>query len=166
MRRAATFGPVGILVETVAWCAVLTGVWMLTVAPPDAPDAWLAAAAGLPCALVSVLARYAMGDRWRPGRETLRWLVLVPVAAVTDTARVLTVPLRSARSAVGRGDLVQVPLPAGGGVARVRTRRAEATLAVCATPATIVVDTRRDEEALVVHRMVEGRPSVTAAVRG
>lgn len=153
-----------VLVEAAVWWAVLIGIWMITVSPPDWPDVWVATGAALLCTILTVAARHALEDRWRPGRETLLWPLLIPVAAVADTFRVLTLPLRATRIAPHRRDLVTVRLPRGGPEPRAAMRRAEGTLVVSATPATMVVDCSPEDDTLLVHQIASGPPDLIKVV--
>lgn len=155
-----------LVVELAVWWGVLIGIWMITVSPPDWPDVWLASGAALLCALLTVAARHALEDRWRPGREALRWPLLIPIAAVADTFRVLVLPLRATRQHPRREDLVTVRLPRDVSPTRGATRRAEGTLVLSATPATMVVDSAPEDSTLLVHRLASGPPDLIKIVEG
>lgn len=153
-------------VELAVWWCVLIGIWMITVSPPDWPDVWLASGAALLCTILTVVARHALEDRWRPGRESLRWPLLIPIAAVADTFRVLTLPLGATRRHPRREDLVTVRLPRSGSETRAATRRAEGTVVVSATPATMVVDSDPEDNTLLVHPLTSGPPDLIKVVEG
>lgn len=153
------------LAEAAAWWAVLIGIWMITVSPPDWPDVWVAAGAALLCTILTIAARRALKDRWRPGRETWRWPAALPAAAVVDTVRVLMLPLRDTRRHPRKGDLETVRLADGGPEQRAATRRAEGTVVMSATPATMVLDCVPEDNTLLVHRLAAGPPDVAKVVQ-
>jgi multisubunit Na+/H+ antiporter MnhE subunit len=152
------------VVEAAAWWGAMIGVWITTLSSVTWPEVWIAAAAALPCAVMTVLARRALADRWRPNLRSLRWLAVVPVAVVADTVRVLALPLRAAGAQPRKRDLLRIRLPDAGEEPRAATARAEATVLVSATPATVVLDSQPDEHTLVVHRLVSGAPDMTKVV--
>lgn len=149
-----------LLVEAGLWWAAGVGVWLITLPAVTVPEVVVSAAAAVPCALLTVRARHAMEQSWGPDVGWLRGLAVLPLSVIADAARVLALPLRSARAKPRKSDLQTVPLsgqrrgPAG------ETRRAAATVLVSATPATVVVDSVPDDHALLVHRLVSGPPDV------
>jgi multisubunit Na+/H+ antiporter MnhE subunit len=148
------------IVEVLVWWAVLTGVWVSTVSTVTTPDLVVGAVCAVPCAVVALLARRALRSRWRVHPAALRRLPAVVVGAVTDTVRVL----------LGRTDhprVREVVLPEVGGgrdPAAQETYRALATIAVAATPGSVVLD-ERGRRALVVHALGSGRPDASEVVR-
>ncbi len=145
------------------WWAVLVGVWLLTLSTVSPPELAVAGAAALPCAVAATVGRHVVDGRWRVRLRWLRWLVLLPVAVVADTCRVLVLPLRGPAGGQGRGQLRTIPLPdTPPGDA---TRRALATIVVSITPGTFVVDADPDADQLVAHSLVGGPPRMDEVVR-
>lgn len=151
----------GRAVEVVVWWALLVGVWVLTLSSAPPVELAVAAAAALPCALAARAARRAMEGGWTLAPGWGRWLVVLPVAVLADSARLLFAGVRRIR---GRGDLREVTTSAGEG-ARAKGHRALASLVLSATPSGFVVDTRPDDGVLVVHAVVDGRPRLSDRVR-
>ena len=81
--------------ETVLWAAACFSLWLLTLSSVNKQDIVAAAAASVPCGLMAVLARQVVRGAWRfELRPLLRFALLLPVAIVLDTVRLLLVPLR------------------------------------------------------------------------
>jgi hypothetical protein len=146
--------------EAAAWWTALVGIWITTLASVTWPEVWVAAAAALPCAIVTVVVRRVLGERWRPGLRPLGWLFALPGAVLVDTLRVLVLPPGAARRQPRTRDLRRIRLPADAADARAATSLAAATALVSATPATVVVDSRPDERQLVLHTLAGGAPDV------
>lgn len=152
--------------EVAVWWAALFGVWLLTLSSVTLSEAAVAAASALVCAGLATLARSATGQRWRPVAEWVRWLPALPLAVVSDTVAVFAAAIRSAvtRTPAGRG-LREVEFGGGRGDApAAATRRAAATLAVSATPSSVVVDDDPDRGVLVVHQLAAGPVSMEKVV--
>lgn len=152
------------VIEALLWWGALIGVWVVTLSVPSWPEAWIATAAALPCALLTVRARKVLGEAWRLPPRDLRWLAPLTVAVLADTARVLTLRLSATRDRPRKSDFLRVRLPADRPGIPAATRRAVAAAVVSATPATVVVDSRPDEDVLVVHSLVSGPPDMTETV--
>lgn len=156
--------------EVITWWALLVGVWVTTLSGVTTSDMVAATAGGLLAALAARWTRRAAGGRWRMRPGWLGWLAVLPVAVVADAARLAGVAARHLviragdEPGEGVGRLSRVPLPAGEDGPTGAGRRAAATLAVSATPGTFVVDVDEDAGELVVHRLVDGRPSVDRVV--
>src|SRR4051794_8959555 len=78
-----------LLPEVVFWEAACTGLWLLTLSSISLSEALVAAACGLPCAVLAVVARRAVGGSWPVQPRWTRWLLPLPVAVVADGGRVL-----------------------------------------------------------------------------
>lgn len=155
------------LLEVASWWAACIGLWLLTLSSISLSEVVVAAAAGLPCAIVAVAARRAVDGSWPPHAGWTRWLVVLPVAVVADTARVLGI---AAGVLVGRrilgGDVREEPLLRDRTAALRPTREAAATLLVTATPGTLVLDADAEHGRMVVHSLGAGRPSMDSVVGG
>jgi multisubunit Na+/H+ antiporter MnhE subunit len=151
--------------ETLFWWAACIGLWLLTLSSISTPDVVAATAAGLPCAVLAVAARRAVGGSWPPRPAWSRWLLPLPVAVGTDTVRVLGL---AAAVLVGRripdGEVREAALHRDRAAGRRRTREAAAALLVTAAPGTLVLDADADEGRMLVHALGAGRPSMEEEV--
>lgn len=138
--------------EVVVWWAVLVAVWMFTLSSVSIQETVVSVIAGLPCALTATAARTAYGREWRPRLRWFRALVLLPGAIIQDTARVLTRP-----SSLGTRRAVPVSSD--------EAHRALATVAVSATPGTVVLDDSPEHAELLVHALVPGGSRLERSVR-
>ena len=152
----------GRVVEVLVWWALLLGVWLLTLVAFSVAELVAGAVAAVPCAIVAVVGRRAVGGAWRVRPGWLRWLVPLPLAIVSDTYRVLVVALRCRPRSRRLGEVRLRPER----TKRVaRAQQAIATTVLSASPRTLVVDARPDEGVLAVHPLVGGRDRVEEAVR-
>ena len=152
--------------EVVFWWAAGVGVWLLTLSSVSLPEALIATGCALPCAVLAVVARRAVGGSWpvRPGWA--RWLLPLPAAVVADAGRVLglaTLVLAGRR--VPAGDERTVTLHPDRPVWRWQARQAVATVLVTATPGTVVLDVDEDSGEMRLHALGSGRPSMEQVVR-
>ena len=152
------------VVEAALWWAGLVGIWLITLSAVTWPEVWVAAGAAMPCAVLARLARGAMEHSWGPDLGWLRGLAALPMAVVADTVRVLLLEPSTSRKQTRKRDLAALPLAGPRRGPRGETRRAASTLLVCATPATLVLDSDPDDHALVVHRLVSGPPDTAKAL--
>jgi multisubunit Na+/H+ antiporter MnhE subunit len=154
------------LPEVALWWAACVGTWLLTLSSVNTAELVAAVAAGLPCAVVAVLARRAVRGPLSPRAAWLRWLLPVPVAVLADSARVLGV---AAGAVVGRripeGDLRRVILPRDRSDGDWQNRQAAAVILVSASPGSVVLDVDPDSGEALVHELATGRPDVLKAVQ-
>jgi multisubunit Na+/H+ antiporter MnhE subunit len=154
------------LPEILLWWAACVGTWLLTLSSVSTPEFVAAVVAGLPCAVVAVLARRAVRGPLAPRLAWVRWTAPVPVAVLADSVRVLGV---AAGALVGRGipegDLRWVPLPRDSSAEDWQNRQAAAVVLVSASPGSVVVDVDPDSGQALVHELATGRPDVLAAVQ-
>jgi multisubunit Na+/H+ antiporter MnhE subunit len=132
------------------WWLVLGGFWLGTLNTFSPGELVLAAGCAVPGAAVAVAARRVLGASWRPSPRWLRWLAAAAVTAIADTARVLVLP--------GRGSWRTIRLPD-----REDGTQAAATVALDATPGSVVADARPGE--LDVHVNGTRDSLLTKAVR-
>jgi multisubunit Na+/H+ antiporter MnhE subunit len=151
--------------EVAFWWAVAIALWLLTLSSISTPEAVTAAAVGLPCGVLAVVARRAVQGSWPPHPAWSRWLVPLPVAVVTDSVRVLGRALGALIGRVPVGEVRTTRLHRDRPEGRWRTRQAAAVVLVTATPGTVVLDLREDSGELVVHAMGAGAPSMEEVVR-
>ena len=154
------------LPEVALWWVACVGTWLLTLSSVNTAELVAAVAAGLPCAVVAVLARRAVRGPLSPRPAWLRWLLPVPVAVLADSARVLGV---AAGALLGRripeGRLRRVPLPKDHAEGDWQNRQAAAVILVSASPGSVVLDVDPDSGEALVHELAAGRPDLLQAVR-
>jgi multisubunit Na+/H+ antiporter MnhE subunit len=155
----AGMGRAGAVLEVAVWEVVLAVVYLATLASYSQGEVVVAVAAAFPAAVLARVARRASGARWQLPHGWWRWLALVPVAVLADSARLLKWFGR--RDAAGQLRELHVPAEP---TARTETRLAVAGLVLSATPASYVVDTRANERTLLVHALVDGRPRLEERV--
>src|SRR5436309_10790621 len=108
----------------------------------------------VPCAGRAVVARRVIHGSWRPPTESLRWLVALPAAMVSDAAQVLAWPLRPARP---KGKFRTIDIHAPGDSASGSGRRAAVAFLLSSTPGTYVVAADEEQGTVLVHAL--GGPS-------
>jgi multisubunit Na+/H+ antiporter MnhE subunit len=153
------------LAEVLVWWAACLGLWVLTLSSVSPPEVLTAAGCALPCAVLAVVARHAVGGSWPVQPGWVRWLLPVPVAVVADGARVLG---RAATVLTGRrpsGNTRTVRLHRDHAAGRWRTRQALATVLVTTAPGTVVLDIAEDSGEMRVHDLGAGRPAMEEVVR-
>jgi hypothetical protein len=136
------------VVEAVTWTLLCVGVWWLTLSSITWQDTALAGAAGVVSAACAVGGRRLTDDRWRMHVRWLRWLAVLPVSVVADTAAVLAGVYRLRRSCDAKRtyrlpDREAAPTSSG--------RAALGALAMSASPASYVFDTDSEFRVLHVH---------------
>lgn len=153
------------LAELLFWWAAATGIWLLTLSSMSLPEVSISAAAGLPCAVLAIAARRAVGGSWPPRPAWVRWAAPLPVAVVADGARVLG---RAAGVLVGRriekGEIRPVQLPRERPAPRRQSREAMAVALTNAAPGTVVIDLDDDSGRMLLHALGSGSPSMDEAV--
>jgi multisubunit Na+/H+ antiporter MnhE subunit len=157
---------VGYLVEGLFWEAACTGVWLLTLSSVSTPELVTAVLAGIPCAVLAIVVRRAVGGSWSPRAAWTGWLLRLPVAVLADTVRVLGL---AAGVLVGRrlpdGEIREVRLPVDRPASRWRARQAGVETLVSATPGTVVADVDQRSGRMLLHALGDGRPSMDEVVR-
>lgn len=141
------------------WWAALFGVWVLSLSTAPGEELIAAAASGLIGAFIAAAVRRLAGVSWTMRPQWLAWLAVVPVAAVIETAIVLSLPWRSRPAGTWR----RVPLPVEADEQRSTARRALAAFVLSATPATFVADSPPGEP-LLVHYLASTRPRLDRTV--
>jgi multisubunit Na+/H+ antiporter MnhE subunit len=154
------------LPEVLFWWAACVALWLLTLSSVSLPELLVAAGCALPCAVLAVVARRAVGGSWPVQPRWAWWLLPLPAAVVADGVRVLG---RAAGVLVGRrmpsGRVRTVELHRDHAAGRWRTRQALASLLVTATPGTVVLDIAEDSGEMCVHALGAGAPSMEDVVR-
>lgn len=152
----------GAFVEAACWFVVGMLFWMATVSSVTLAETIVAACASAVLGVFAVVARRAMGLRFRPSAAWLRWALLVPVAAVADLGRLFAWIALGAHDPAEEDALVRRHVPAGDAPGAV-WHRAGAIVAVSATPGSCVVDAQ-DDGTFLLHRVVGGPPSLEKRV--
>ena len=154
------------LPEFLFWETAGTGVWLLTTSSISTPELVAALLGALPCAVLAVLARRAVGGSWLPRAAWARWLLPLPVAVVADCGRLLR---HAAAALVGRripkGEVGTVELTRDRAGRVWRARQAAAVLLVSATPGSMVLDVDAEKATAVLHSLGSGRPRMEEVVR-
>jgi multisubunit Na+/H+ antiporter MnhE subunit len=155
--------PEVVLVEVLAWCPLLFGLWLLTLASVSIAESIAAGISAVLCAVIARAGRRASRVRWHPDPGWLRWFALLPIAICVDTVRVFAIAVRMAfgRPAPQRWDRIE--LPADRSTARADARRAAAVLALSTAPGSFVVDAPPDGP-LLVHTLVSVPPRIDERV--
>jgi multisubunit Na+/H+ antiporter MnhE subunit len=157
-----------LVAEVVLWAAACFSLWLLTLSSMNKQDITAAGIAAVPCGVLAVLARRVIKGSWRfEFSPVVRFTLLLPVAVVLDTVRLLAVPLQvlTGRND-GKGEFASVRAPTiEGNDPAAAGRRVLLGAGVSATPGTIVMDAAPDG-VVRVHRMVPDRPSTLHAVIG
>jgi len=136
-----------IILELLGWYVVAVGVWMASLSAWSGQELLVAAGCAVPCALAAVGARLAIGGAWRLPAESMRWLLLLPVAIVVDAVRVLSWPLRSSSG----GSFRTVDIGTRGGTPLAAGRRAAASFALSSTPGSYVLAADEKAGTVTVH---------------
>lgn len=157
-----------LVAEAMLWAVACFSLWLLTLSSMNKQDITAAGIAAVPCGVLAVLARHIIKGSWRfEISPVVRFTLLLPVAIVLDTVRLLAVPLQviTGRND-GKGEFASVRAPTTeGNDPAAAGRRVLLGAGVSATPGTIVMDAAPDG-VVRVHRMVPDRPSMLAAVLG
>lgn len=151
--------------EIIWWWAAAVGIWALTLSAVSAPELITAAACGLPCAVAARAARKAVGGAWRPRWRWAGWIGPLAAAVPADAVRLLVVTIRHLVTRESLGQLREIGMPAGEPADVAAARHALAVITVSASPGTFVVDSNPEEDKMVIHTLVEGRPSLEQVVR-
>lgn len=137
--------------EVAAWWAITFAVWLVTLSTVTASEVVVAAGCALACAIPAPWLRRANDGVWKPQWGWLRWVPLMLRQLPGDTWSVWRRAL-AGRRCEQKAQWTRLQLPnEGADVAA--TRRAVATLALGATPGTVVVDSDPEENSIVLHRL-------------
>jgi hypothetical protein len=153
------------IAEAAGWWAGLMLAWIATMSTISVPELTVGAGCALLCAVVAVVARRAIGQRWRADKRWLTWLGPLVLAVPADTARLLgrALPgLLRHRGSTGR--LRRAEPPGGEDPERAAGRQAWGTLAVSATPGSVILDWPPDGRPAVIHDLGSGPPQMDEVV--
>jgi multisubunit Na+/H+ antiporter MnhE subunit len=149
--------------ELALWWALMVGVWDLTLSGTTLPDILAAVAAGLLSAAAAVASRRLIGGRWTPPPAWARWLPVIAVKAVTDTARAFSLASRHLVRRDVDTSCGEVALRRGP-EREVAIHEALASLAITSTPGSVVYDQDSDGNRLFKHELVSGPPDLERVV--
>src|SRR5947209_10426979 len=159
-RRAAAAGA-----EIGWWWAAAVAIWALTLSSVSPQELITSAICGLPCAVAARAGRKAVAGRWRPRLRWTTWLLPLLVAVPADAGRLLAVTIRRLVTREQLGDMREYRMPAGEPPDVTAARHALAIMTVSATPGTFVADSDPEENKIMVHTLVSGRPQLEQVVR-
>jgi multisubunit Na+/H+ antiporter MnhE subunit len=147
----------------VVWWVVLLACWLATLASL-APVEWAVGAVGaLIASGTAVAAHRSLRRRWSFELRWLRWLALVPLAALTESALLLTLVRRDRRER--SPGLRRLDRPAIGSGAHADGYRALGGAVLSAAPGSYVVDWSGDaERPVLLHTVVSGWPRLDEEV--
>lgn len=150
----------GACAETVGWTVVACGVWLVTLSSVTLPELCISIAASIPCGILARASRRSLDASWRFRPRWLLWIGPVLGALFAELVELL----RLSATRPPEGSLVTVDLPdepddlAAG-------REALGTLALCATPGSMVADGDPEQRRLTLHVLVSAGPQVQEAIR-
>lgn len=146
--------------EVLLWWLALTGLWILTLSTPTAPELIAGALAAAVCALAAHSARRAMNGSWQLKTRWLAWLAPLPKAAVGESVAALRTVFR--HPSAGKCEKITVPSAPR---AEHEARLAVATVIVGCTPGAMVVASPPDSTDVVVHRLLPDSPTLDQVTR-
>src|SRR4051812_31030127 len=126
----------GSVLETIGWAVVAAAVWLATVAAVTLPEGCFAVAAGLVGGAFAPPPRRSLGGSWR---VRPRWALWAPQVAATLGAEVGELARVTVRHAPPHGRLRTLEMPEEDRE-HASAREALATIALCSTPGSVVVD--------------------------
>lgn len=143
---------------------MLTGAYTVTLSVATGPELLGAVVCGGLCAMPAVTARRALGVAWRPDPRWGSWIRPLAAAVAGDTIRLFgrVLPGLVARRP-GGAQIRELRPPADRGAARAAARRAVGTLALSASPGSVVLDWP-DDGPVVLHTLGSGGSALDGAV--
>jgi multisubunit Na+/H+ antiporter MnhE subunit len=145
------------------WWVVLMACWVATLATLAPVELAVGAAGALIAAGTAVAAQRALRRRWSFDPRWLRWLVLVPLTALTESALLLTLIRRERRKR--SPGLRRLARPEIGGGARADGHRALGGAVLSAAPGSYLVDWPGDaQRPVLLHTVVSGWPRLDEEV--
>jgi multisubunit Na+/H+ antiporter MnhE subunit len=152
------------MIRTLAWFALWTalsfGIWLLSLSSLSDEELAIGAASAVVCGIAAVTFQRVIGLRGTLGAVEWAAFPTMLAAIVSDSAQVLTRPVRGVRP--GTVDVVDLGAHGRGAVAT--TRRVVATLVMSASPGTVVLDAD-DDGRITFHSLGCAGPRVEDKVR-
>jgi multisubunit Na+/H+ antiporter MnhE subunit len=148
------------VLETIGWTVVTGAVWLATLSTVTLPEVCFAVAAGLVSGAFAAAGRRSLGGSWRFRPRWVLWAPQVAASLVAEVVELARVTVRAAPH--GRLHTLETPDECR---ERASGREALATLALCSTPGSVVVDSDPEERTLTVHTLVSKGPDLTSVVR-
>lgn len=132
------------------WWVLLAGLYVALISTITGWELLTGLTLGLLIAILAVATRSAERKAYRPSWAWLGWLLPLPGAVVVDTGRLaLVLAQRVLLRRDVRGSFRRVQLPRVDDGPRDAARRALASVALSATPGTVVVDVDSDNGVLL-----------------
>ncbi|WP_157034575.1 hypothetical protein [Actinocatenispora sera] len=151
------------MMRVLAWWVVLMACWLATLATLAPVELAVGAVGAVIATGTAVAAHRALRRRWSFDPRWLRWLALVPLAALTESALLLTLVRRERRER-GPG-LRRLEQPEIGSGARADGHRAVGGAVLSAAPGSYLVDWSGDaQRPVLLHTVVRGWPRLDEEV--
>jgi multisubunit Na+/H+ antiporter MnhE subunit len=150
-----------VLAEIAAWWMLTFAAWLASVPAITASELLIGGISSLCCSVAAPWVRRANDGSWKPQRTWIRWLPMMLWQLPGDTWQVWR---RALMRSTNDGRWVRLDFPEESQHVSA-TRRAIALLALGATPATVVVESDPEENALVIHRLTDKEGPLESAVK-
>jgi multisubunit Na+/H+ antiporter MnhE subunit len=147
------------LAETVGWAVVACAVWLATLSSVTVPELCIAIVVSIPCGVLARAGRRALDASWHFRPEWALWLFPVIGSLIAE----LVALFRMAVTRPREGELKTVDLP-DEPPEKAAGREALGTLALCATPGSMVADADPERNQLTVHVLVSAGPKVEEVI--
>lgn len=149
-----------VFVETVWWAVVACAVWLATLSSVTLPELCIAIAASVPCGVLAAAGRRALGASWRFRPGWCLWVFPVIGSLFAELVQLFWMAATGPREGtLATVDLPDEPAETAAG------REALGTLALCATPGSMVADCDPTQNQLTMHVLVSAGPRVEEVIR-
>lgn len=149
----------GAFVEMAGWAVAAVLVWIATLSSTTVPELSFAIAAGVLCGVLAHAGRRALGGSWRLRARWLLWIVPMVASALLETIELLRVAIRPRSGRMSKHEFPDEPAELLNG------REAIGTVAVSATPGSIVADYDPEKRRLLLHVLVSAGPRMQEVIR-
>lgn len=146
--------------ETTGWTVVAVMVWLTTLSAATLPEVCFALGAGVLCGSAASAGRRALGGAWRFRLRWLLWIFPLTGSILAETADLCRAAVIGPRP----GRMSEYELP-DDPVEILMGREALGTLAMSATPGSVVADCDPERRRLVAHVLLSAGPRVEEAIR-
>jgi hypothetical protein len=154
-----------LIAEAVAWWLFTLGLWCAFIGNISSSELVAGAAAGLISALTAVQLRILDWPSFRPAMRWVGWIPLLLATAIVETGLLARELWRwTVRRQRAGGEFRTVAFGPPGKDARVRAKHALATVAVSATPGSIVFQTYPELGEARVHAFGSGGPDLLGRI--
>lgn len=148
------------VLETLGWASISAAVWLATLSSVTLPELCFALGAGVLCGALACAARRALGGSWRPSPRWILWLGPLALSILAETIDLLAMAIIRPRA--GRLSTYHLPDEP---LERLMAREALGTMAISATPGSVVADCDPADPRLTVHVLVSKGPSLPKVIR-